>query len=119
MSLEVIFIVFWWLNMTLTQKNVFGDNIINVNPSRELLDRDKQKLLEIINGVNATSAVIRYEHGGETQEFARIVGSFLHSNNISVNFIQVMMSEIERNEFSIMHHPNDASFVIIKIGPIQ
>lgn len=105
--------------MSLIQKNFLGNNIINVNQSRKLSDDDKEKLLNKINEMNVKSAVIRYENGGETQEFSQMVGSFLEFNNINVNLMPVMMSEIVRNEFSIISHPSAANSVMIKIGPIS
>jgi len=108
--------------MSIIQKNIFGDNVIYVVPqslSRNLTKELKSELLSIIKDIGASSAVIRYEHGGETEEFSNIVANYLCENNIKVNMISVMMSEIKRNEFSIQQHPSDSDYVIIKIGPLQ
>ena len=107
--------------MSIIQKNVFGDNIIYVVPqplTRNLSKEIKSEILSIIKNFGASSAVIRYEHGGETSEFSYIVSQFLEENNIKVNVIPVMMSERKRNEFSIQKHPSDPEYVMIKIGPI-
>jgi hypothetical protein len=108
--------------MSIIQKNVFGDNVVYVVPqalSRSLTLEVKSELLSIIKDMGASCAVIRYEHGGETKEFSNIVANFLCENDVKVNMVSVMMSEINRNEFSIQRHPSDPDYVIIKIGPLQ
>jgi hypothetical protein len=107
--------------MSIIQKNMFGHNVIYVVPqpmTRNLTPEIKTELLSIIKDLGASSAVIRYEQGGETAEFSNIVAHFLGENNIKVNMVNVMMSEIQRNEFSIQKHPSDPDYVIIKIGPV-
>ena len=105
--------------MSINQKNVFGDNVVHVVQSRELTPEMQKEVLAFIHNCGAKSAVIRYENGGETQEFSEFVGNFLVRNNINAIPRPVTQSEMRRNEFSIQQNPSDPDYVIIKIGPIQ
>ncbi len=107
--------------MSIIQKNVFGDNIINTvspNFSRQLTNEVQKEIIATLRTLNVTSVAIRFENGAEPSEFVAKVSKFLADNGFKVFANGVMMSEITRNEFSIQKHPSDPAFAIIKIGPI-
>lgn len=107
--------------MSILQKNVFGDNIIyHVSPdfSRQLTEDLKNEIITALKTFGVSCVTIRYEHTAETAEYVTNVGQFLQQNGFTVHSTQVMMSEIQRNEFSIEKHPSDPNFAKIKIGPL-
>jgi hypothetical protein len=108
--------------MSIVQKNVFGDNItyqISPDFTRNLNEDLKEEITSILKELEVTSAVIRIEHGAETNQFAQIVAQFLLSIGINVSqIIPVFMSEIQRSKFSIQKHPSDPTFAIVKIGTL-
>jgi hypothetical protein len=108
--------------MSIVQKNVFGNNITHqIWPdfTRNLNEVLKEEITSILKELEVTSAVIRIEHGSETNQFAQIVAQFLLSIGINVSqIIPVMMSEIQRSEFSIQKHPSYPTFAIVKIGTL-
>ncbi len=107
--------------MDIIQKNVFGDNVVYyVSPdfTRNLTDELKTQIILALRTLNVSSVAIRCEHVAEAVQFATIVSQFLRESGFQVYMNTVMMSEIQRNEFSIQKHPSDPDFAIIKIGPI-
>jgi hypothetical protein len=108
--------------MSIIQKNVFGDNIIyNVPPiySRQLTTELQKEIISVLESNNIKGIMVRFEHGGETGEFANKIAQFLIDNNYTARTMGVMASEIQRNEFSIQRNPGDPTWAFIKIGPIN
>ena len=107
--------------MDIIQKNIFGNNTVYIIPPnyvRTLDDKLKKEISGVIQNLGVNSATIRYENGGETKEFSETVKKFLIEWGLhNVNLMPVLMSEIERNEFSIQVNPGDQNWAIIKIGP--
>ena len=107
--------------MSIIQKNIFGDNIVyTVSPdfTRQLTPELKNEIISTLKSLNVSSVSIRFEHSSETAQFAGIVSQFLQDNGFGVFANGVMMSEIQRNEFSIQKHPSDSNFAILKIGTL-
>lgn len=107
--------------MSIIQKNIFGDNIIyNVSPdfTRELTIELEKEIISTLKYLNVSSVSIRFEYSSETAQFVEIVSRFLQNNGFGVFANGVMMSEIQRNEFSIQKHPSDPNFAILKIGTL-
>jgi hypothetical protein len=107
--------------MSIIQKNIFGDNIVySVSPdfTRQLTPELKDEIISTLRSLNVSSVSIRFEHSSETAEFAGIISHFLQDNGLGVFTNGVMMSEIQRNEFSIQKHPSDPNFAQLKIGTL-
>lgn len=107
--------------MNIIQKNVFGtNNIFIVSPDfiRQLTLELKDEIIFTLKSLSVSSVSIRYEYSSETTQFVGIVSQFLQENEFVVFANGVMMSEIQRNEFSIQKHPSDPNFAIIKIGTL-
>lgn len=108
--------------MSIIQKNIFGDNIIyQVSPNfTRNLDIDlKSEILNTLKNLNVTSVTIRFESSGESAEFVAKITNFLKSENFAVYSTGVMMSEIQRNQFTIEKHPSDPNFAKISIGTLM
>ena len=107
--------------MSIIQKNIFGDNIVySVSPdfTRQLSPELKDEIISTLKNIIISSISIRFEHTSETVQFAGIISQFLQDNGFGVFTNGVMMSEIQRNEFSIQKHPSDPNFAILKIGSL-
>lgn len=108
--------------MSIIQKNVFGDNVIyyvSPNFTRQLTPDLQNEIISTLTTLNVTAVSIRFEHSGETSEFVNIIAQFLRQNGFAVYVNGIMMSEIQRNEFSFQKHPSDPAFAIIKIGTLM
>jgi hypothetical protein len=108
--------------MSIVQKNIFGDNIVySVSPNftRNLNEELQREILNILKEMDVESIKIRYENGGETNEFSNIIAQFLQNNGFRNIFLQpVLMSEIQRSQFTIEKITDDTNFAMICIGPI-
>ena len=107
--------------MSIIQKNIFGNNIVySVSPdfTRQLTQELQDEIISTLRSLNVSSVSIRFEHSSETAQFAGIVSQFLQDSGFGVFTNGVMMSEIQRNEFSIQKHPSDPNFAILKIGTL-
>jgi hypothetical protein len=110
--------------MDIIQKSVFGDNILHYFVPetfvRKFDDDLKKELNEALRALNPQRIRIRFEHGGETQEFAELVANFLIGEGFNLEqVLPVMMSEIPRNEFSIKPHEADNALIVIRIGSLM
>lgn len=110
-------------NMDVKQKNVFGKNefTINVQPiNRNINDEQKKEIIDYLNNLKIKSVSLQFEYSQETQEFSKKIASTLREAGFNVygeNDTRIA-SGIKRGEFSILKHPADPSFAIIRIGSI-
>lgn len=107
--------------MQIEQKNVFGKNIINLQPvERDITENQKKEILDFINTNGITSVSLRFEYSAEAKDFAKKVSTFLKASKLNVygEDDTRVDSGINRGEFYIQKHPSDNSFAIINIGSI-
>lgn len=111
--------------MDITQKNILGDNTLNINndlPDRTLDKEAKRVILDVLNEKNTKWVEILYNSGdGESNRYADQIREFVEQNGFDVKSLR-SLSGIKTNDGKtlngqgIQRSSNDDEIVQFYIG---
>ena len=93
--------------------------VVNVgNQQRELTNIQKNDILNQLQTLGVRSVAIHFEYDSETKNFVQNLVYFLKNKGYVVYGDNDLRqgSGISKNEFTIIKHPSDPDFAIIRIG---
>jgi hypothetical protein len=103
----------------INQKNILGDNVVNLgSPDREVDEALAKPLLDGLEKVGAHAVSIHFEDDAETADFAAKLATFLGANGYAVTNLQRHgQSGYQRGEVRLEPPSGDTSTAYLRVGP--